>query len=238
MSFSIATHGMNQLWAWAYNYRKDTKLTHWVMIHSDVSPKGDWLNTILDEQDRLDCDVLSVVMPIKDDFGLTSTGVRYPGNWDVRRLSMTEVCRLPETFNGADLNEPGKEFVFNTGLIVVRFNEKVWRDFPGFRVDNRMVYDEAADTIQPYCWPEDWEFSLWAQKQGLKCYVTRKVKAIHHGGRDFRNDEPWGLWTTDQCYKEFANGEGGLKFPDEPVSFQDVSDHRTGGVDRRVVHSS
>ncbi len=49
--------------------------------------------------DRVGADVIATVVPIKDNRGLTSTGLQDPDTLQIRRLTMTEVFRLPVTFS-------------------------------------------------------------------------------------------------------------------------------------------
>ena len=75
LGFSIATHTFNMLWAQAYNARRELGLTHFAMLHSDVHPDENWIDTLLDEMDRTGADVVSAIIAIKDCKGLTSTGL-------------------------------------------------------------------------------------------------------------------------------------------------------------------
>jgi hypothetical protein len=68
----------NRLWCRALNERHDKGLTHFAMHHADIQAPAGWIDTLLAQQERVGADVLSVVVPIKDGRGLTSTGVRDP----------------------------------------------------------------------------------------------------------------------------------------------------------------
>ena len=46
--------------------------------------------------------------------------------------------------------------------------------------------------------PEDWNFSGWCARKGLRVFATRKVSVGHHGTMCYTNDGPWGAWDTDQ----------------------------------------
>jgi hypothetical protein len=199
LSFGCLTHNFNTLWCRAYNSRKELGLTHFAMMHSDIATQEGWLDILLAEMERTGADILSVVVAIKDTRGLTSMGVQQPGSWAVRRLTMREIYDLPETFSIDDV-EPGsgKSLAINTGLWICRLRDDVWRNFPGFRVHNQMLYHPDSDTLETAFRPEDWEFAEWAHAYGLKVFATRKVQATHLGLITFPNHEKWGEWEFDR----------------------------------------
>jgi SAM-dependent methyltransferase len=196
-AFGCLTHNFNVLWANAYNHATELDLTHFAMLHSDITASPGWIDTLIEEADRVGADVLSVVIAIADGRGLTSTGLRAPGGWYVRRLTMTEIYKLPETFCGDDLGEPDRQLVLNTGCWICRFSKDLWQKFPGFHVQNQLRYYPESDTLEAGFWPEDWEFSSWCHEHGLKIYATRKVSATHHGRVSFANTGAWGNWPYD-----------------------------------------
>jgi hypothetical protein len=206
---SLLNLGFNRMWARALNCRDKDKLTHFAMQHDDITPAVGWADIMIDELERTGADVLSAVVPIKDDRGVTSTGIRnWMTNW-TRRLTMTEVFALPETFSLADVQAagikseraaaPGDEvLVVNTGLWVCRFTEPWIETFPGFRSRDEIIRLETGQ-YEAVCYPEDWLFSEWAARRGLKVFATRKIPLAHcGGGREFRNDSIWGTCTIDQ----------------------------------------
>jgi hypothetical protein len=81
---SLLALGFNQLWCRALNDRREGGITHFAMHHADIEAPAGWLDRLIDEQRRVDADVLSVVVPIKDGRGLTSTGVRHPETGHIR----------------------------------------------------------------------------------------------------------------------------------------------------------
>lgn len=214
---SLLNLAFNRCWANALNGRKEYGTTHFAMQHSDIIPIGGWCDVLIDEMDRNGADVCSAVVPIKDSRGLTSTGIRNGGTGDTRRLTMSEVFQLPETFTVEDLQEigihsAGREhsvkgdfLAINTGLWVCRFTE-AWAEppiFPGFMSCDqiRRMDDGRAEAV---CLPEDWAFSEWAYNHGLKVCATRKAPLVHFDGpaskttSEYRNDHVWGEWQTDQ----------------------------------------
>jgi SAM-dependent methyltransferase len=194
--FGDIEHNFNMLWCDALNNRASQGFTHFAMIHSDIGTEWLWLDTLIDEMDHLDADVMTTVIPIKDNRGLTTTGIRYAGVWGTRRFTMREIMRLPETFCVADTDEPNEILAINTGLWVCRLPMGGWPDkFPGFTCKHKI---EVVDgQFSPSFDSEDWLFSDWLATQGLKVYATRKVKAFHRGGMDYSNINAWGTWETE-----------------------------------------
>lgn len=200
---SLLNLNFNRLWANALNCRAESGVTRFAMLHDDITPDLDWCDTLLEELDDTGADVLSVVIPLKDKRGLTSTGIRNAITGDIRRLTMREVHRLPETFGLADalaagINTGGDEtFLVNTGMWVARLDRPWAETFPGFRSIDQ-IRRNGAGRWEAVSLPEDWCFSAWAALLGLKVLATRKAAAIHHGADgDYRNDEPWGTCETD-----------------------------------------
>ena len=90
----------NKLWCDALNTRKKEGWTHFAMIHADVRPyQRYWLDYLVNSQRKSGADLLSAVLPIKDDLQTSSTAIAsFSGK--VRKLTMSEVKRLPEIFDG------------------------------------------------------------------------------------------------------------------------------------------
>lgn len=197
---SLLNHCFNQLWAKALNLRA-SGATHFAMIHADIAPEAGWLDTLLGELLRLDADVVSAVVPIKSNYGLTSTALQVAEDlWGPpmpRRLTMTEVYGLPETFGSADVNHP---LLLNTGLWVCDLT-KPWCERIWFESLERIGRAPNGEFVAQ-CISEDWLFSARLHHEGAKLFATRKVKLTHRGERAYPNDSAWGEWETDQVYEE------------------------------------
>lgn len=189
-SLSLLALTFNTLWCEALNRREELGLTHFVMLHADVAPESGWLWKILDEMDRVEADILSAVVPIKDDQGITSTALYTRGERDTYRLSLDDLATLPATFDGS--RWPEKRLLVNTGLMAVDFRkpwvEKVWfeiRDGIDRLPDGRFV---------PLVMPEDWNLSLMAEDLGCRVFATQKLSLTHWGKRGWtmpgKTDEP------------------------------------------------
>ncbi len=195
--FGDIPHNFNMLWCQALQRRESEGITHFAMLHTDIGAQAFWLDVLLDEMDRLDADIMSTVIAIKDGRGLTTTGIRYPGIWGTRRFTMREIMRLPETLSVADTDEPDQILAFNTGLWVCRLPKAGWPDqMPGFYSKHQIKW--IGHEPCPMFDSEDWLFSDWAAAQGLKIYATRKVRAEHQGALAYPNHHAWGAWETEQ----------------------------------------
>jgi hypothetical protein len=104
---SLLAFNFNLLWCAALNQRQDKGLTHFAMHHADIQAEVGWLDQLIDEMAAVQADVLSVVVPIKDEKGLTSTGLQDPKTCKIRRLTMREIFTLPKTFTAKDCTPLG-----------------------------------------------------------------------------------------------------------------------------------
>lgn len=208
---STLTHNFNSLWCDALNERKANGITHFAMCHYDINPEPWWVDKLLAEMDRVDADILSVVVPIKDARGLTSTGLGPIGRGGVKRLTIREIHQLPVTFSIEAFPIKGFYLAVNTGLWLARI-DGIWPDsFPGFRVQNEIRRDSETGQFFAVFRPEDWLMSDWAHQQGLRVFATRAVSAGHFGWTEYRNDFAWGEWDEDQEHRNgVINGDHGL----------------------------
>src|SRR5688572_12707397 len=87
---------MNTLWIQAIEMAEAGHIDRFLMLHSDIAAENYFLDKMVDIMDRTGADVLSAIVPIKDNFGYTSTALdEQMGDVDpkyrVRRLTMHEV---------------------------------------------------------------------------------------------------------------------------------------------------
>lgn len=191
---------------------------YFAMHHADISAPQGWADTLIDELEAHGADVVSAVVPIKDPQGLTTTGIFAPDGRHLRRFSMTEIMRFPETFCAATarpvaLTETeaklspkaleafwpdltGQALAINTGLWVMRADVP-WLDKLTFRFEDEFVEEESGN-ITAVCRSEDWLFSEDLAKFGAKVFATRKVPVLHWGTLPFGNNRPWGSLKTDR----------------------------------------
>ena len=197
---SLLCHNFNRLWCEALNLRVQPNVprrpTHFAMLHADLAPDPGWLDVLYDELERTGADVISVVNAIKDHRGLTSTGLMNRTTGRIRRLTMSEIMRFPETFDAAGCGHPDKILAVNTGCWLARLDRPWVDDFPGFTILDgvqRIGEQRIAAVLS-----EDWHASRWWADNGVKVVATRKVVTAHYGGFAFRNDSAWGSWQYDK----------------------------------------
>lgn len=213
---SLLAWGFNHLWCDALNTKVDypeghgvkkCKYTYWLLNHADISFRTPWfLDKLINEMNKGGWDGLHVPMAIKDERGLTSTGI---GNGDdewgrIRRITSEELSKLPPTFGLDEAVEVCKKtghvpknpvFCPNTGCLLVKMDESWAWDFPGFTIRDRLqtrVDENGQMHRTPQVRPEDWDFGFWMQQHGLKVGGCRKVKTDHHCNGSFANDRVWG----------------------------------------------
>lgn len=211
---SLLARGFNIAWHTAVETRRLAKphVDYFCMLHADVVPEPGWVDLLVEEIEKHKADVVSVVVPIKDTKGLTSTAIEYPPDpFEVeRRLTMHEVMRLPETFGIEDVGyTDGRALLVNTGCWIADLS-KPWVNDVCFTVRDDVQHD-ADGTPRVRCIPEDWGFSMWLRDRGAKVLATRRVKVSHHGGADgYPNDSAWGSWQDDESHRGFS---GGVRLP-------------------------
>ncbi len=191
---------VNGAWCEAWNRRLVDGWDKFAIQHADVVPDLHFLKIMSDEMNRVGADILSVVIPLKDGHGLTSTGIldREANRRAVYRLTMAEIFDLPETFSIEDTHRPDQILVVNTGLSMYRIDPWFGK-FPGFNLLSQ-IQTEPDGTLVSRFWPEDWEMSRWADSMGLKVFATRKVGVDHWGRFAFSNRHVWGKWKTDEMW--------------------------------------
>lgn len=202
---------------------KGINVTHLLMLHNDVVPEQGWIDILMEEIIRTGADVMSCVIPIKDLYGLSSTAIDSIDNpFEVeRRLTMTEVFRLPETFDQRDCGYPDRRLLVNTGCFVMDFT-KPWRKLlnPDGTLKLTFTSPDQIGRRKDGNWeaqhsPSDWGFSRYVQQHGGKVMATRKVKLLHMGDMPYTNYSAWGDWETDQALS--------YKFGGRPIQGVDPS---------------
>jgi predicted O-methyltransferase YrrM len=194
---SLLAANFNSLWCKALNIvHSGGRLDYFAMLHDDIGPGKFWLDKLIDELEAKQLDVLSVVVPIKDQRGLTSTAVHKDGNnWRTEcRLTMHDLYELPETFTSDDLG--GKPLLLNTGCWVMKWNQELCRQFH-FEINDRIVFDRGSNQYSYENESEDWYLSRLMHEHGLKIGATRKIAVQHRGEIDYLNSHVWGQYPVD-----------------------------------------
>lgn len=204
---SLLAANFNKLWCSALNIvHSGGRVDYFAMLHDDISLPDGWLDDLIDEMEAHDLDVLGVVAPIKDNRGMTSMALHKDGdNWmPFCRLSMQDVYELPQTFTSDDLGRP---LLLNTGCWVCRFDME-WATKVHFEINDRIVFNTAANAYQSQTEPEDWQFSRLLHEIGqpgsptefvkpLRIGATTKLALTHRGETDFENTKAWGRFPYD-----------------------------------------
>lgn len=191
---SLLTLTFNRLWVAALNERQH--FTHFVMLHDDVVPLNPgWLDVLVSEQQKSRADVLSSVVPIKDERGLTSTAILDRRSNKMRRLTMSEACDLPDTFDANDAGYPGCVILPNTGCWIADFT-RPWVEKICFTIRDKNFRGPDGQW-QTQCFGEDWDFGVQCADLGVRVCATRAVPIVHKGSFDYPNMVGWGRLKTD-----------------------------------------
>lgn len=202
---------------------------YFAMLHSDVAVDDGWLDTMIDEMEHGNYDVMHALCKLKDVTGTYSTCLahgRREREWELkRRITSTESRRLPVTFGTEDVLEVFGTYGFhppfddlclcpNTGCLVIRMSA-AWWDYPGFTVKDRfvvttkdrrvVVVEEGKKRPAGVLWPmvlsEDWLMGMWAWRQGLRVGGTQKVVTRHAGTVWYVSDNVHGD-ESDACFMQ------------------------------------
>lgn len=195
-SASLLCFVFNRLFAAYLTNQAEKGYTHFAMIHSDMAPTAGWLDTMLEEMEKHDLDVISAVAPIKDERGLTSCGWAPFDTGRVTRFTVKEVQQFPTTFTAADCGHPNDMLMVNTGCWVAR-QHRWFQEFPGFNIQDAIVRDPATGKITAHVLSEDWNWSQWLARRGdVKVGATKAFRCAHHGKATYWSDVP-GTYDTD-----------------------------------------
>lgn len=189
---SLLAYTFNRLWVDALNSRANG-WTHFCMLHADIIPEPHWLDKMVDLMISTGADVLSVIQPIKNILGTTSTALESGDPWKPNRFTLKQIHKMEPTFSDPRL-------LVNTGLMLVDMRAP-WVEKIRFHIDDLISRGKDGKFVVD-CMPEDWNFSRDAKALGATLYATRAVKCIHVGMWEYVNSEPWGLWETDRVYGE------------------------------------
>lgn len=209
---SLLCQNFNSLWCTALNLdRAGRTIDYFAMQHGDIEPERNWLDTLIDELETHDLDILGAAVPIKDTRGITSIALHKDGDtWNpLCRLSIQEVQRLPMTFTSEDV---GHKVLLNTGLWVCRF-DPAWRTKVWFDDKNRIVFDERTGTYRAQVESEDWFFSRLLHELGLSIGCTSKINLLHRGEMLFDMNRTWGAAHDPDIPTSVVKPQTCLRFP-------------------------
>ncbi len=179
---------------------------YFAMQHADVAPAHGWCDTLVEQLELHDYDVIHAPVRFKNETGITSTAVGYGVSvWaPVRRITTAELKELPQTFDIDVLKkvyDPAAErILLNTGCMVCRLGDWAY-DFPGFTMWDRIVRQNGkwcAITVS-----EDYVFGHWCADNGVRVGAT-KVTTGHVGRKIYSTDDVCGPETDEQYLRDCA----------------------------------
>jgi len=197
----------NNLWKNALNLGQAGAITHFAMIHSDICPlMGEpgnqdprWLDILMAEMDRMEADLISVAVAIKDPRGLTSSGIGDPRQpWTpLKRFTVRELEDLPETFDATDAGFTDAYLLHNNGLWIADMRKRLWYSTdadgcPPVFFEYREKLGKIDGEWRHFQESEDWNFSRKLHAAGARTFVSSKVKCNHVGAMNFPNFGKWG----------------------------------------------
>lgn len=186
---SLLACTFNNMLCAALRLRDKGEADFFLLMHADVvpMPARTWLDDLMNARRDVKAEVLSVVMPIKDGRGVSSTAMETTSPWAPRRLTMKEVAAQDPTFTDPDL-------LVNTGMLLIDLRKNKWIDKVCFTIHDAILQMPDGTRVAG-TQPEDWDFSRQAKALGVTLWATTKVKAIHRGLFNYPNFGAWGSET-------------------------------------------
>lgn len=171
LSKGTLCQAFNNLWCDALNRRP--RPPRFAMIHADIEAEDGWQEKL--ESLRGDADIISAIVPIRNESKLVSTAMVNKRSRAIHTLSLRECHAGPETFEG-----DAENWLFvNTGCWLCDFS-KPWVEEWCFAEYNRINRDQDG-SYSSQVFGEDYGFSWWANRRGLKIKATRVVNLKHRG---------------------------------------------------------
>ncbi len=183
-SSSILIENFNQIWCAMMNTKG---MQYFIMLHADVFSAPGWADMLIEQLELNNLDVLSVVIPLKEDTGITSTGVLSPDMQNIHRFTLEELKKYPSVFTEehTKADHPGTLLV-NTGMWIARVGDWM-KEFDGFKTFSEVKLNPETEKYEERCSPEDWDFSVFLKEKGIKYGATTLVKVGHVGKKAWLN---------------------------------------------------
>lgn len=199
---SLLARNFNYMFSMAYNDGFD----YIFYIHSDIgvhSRNGlSWVDNIILRMQQSGAAVISTVVPIKNDLGVTSTAIQLSkiSPYPLKRLTVKQlgsikqtplidretVCRVMD-LNPSDVGA----LLVNTGVMCMNLKEFDWTKWSGFNIFDKIVWN-TKKKAKGFTIPEDWHLSIWLHSMGWPYYVSKELKVIHGGYNEYFNYGNWG----------------------------------------------
>lgn len=188
---SFSTLIWNMVWCTALNSRKEG-ITHYAIIHADLFPDNYWLDKLLAIMEAENADVVSSVVAMKDDKGLTSTALDLgKDEYSPPRFTINQLAAMPKTFTHPKL-------LVNNGLMLVNLKAP-WMEKVKYNNYNNILQDSSG-TFYARSFSDDWFFSREVNRNGGKVVATTEINVVHVGQREFPSHGTWGEWDHDLVY--------------------------------------
>lgn len=222
VGLSLLARGFNTLFCSAYKRDFD----YFILLHSDIGvysniPGTSWADILVNRLRQLEMASVSVVSPIKNEQGVTSTALQLHKNnpYGMRRITVKELEKLPpQCILKEDVcklfNVPQEEagpLLINTGVLCMDLKNVDWFGlrWPGFHIEDCIAWNKQG-VPDPYTTPEDWNLSRWLDRKKLSYCAISDLQINHLGSKSFTNFGNWG-WDTDtnpviMPIKEYENG--------------------------------
>ena len=208
IGLSLLARNFSTLFLSAFNNGYDYFFLH----HADIgfaaeSNSLSWLDLMVQRIEELQAAALSVVSPIKNEAGHTSTGLIMDKNnvYNLRRVTIKELELLPKPFISrshicklfdVDPDVAGALLV-NTAGLLMDLKGYDWTKWPGFEIRDEIIWNKSSyGTVRTI--PEDWNMSAWMHENGFPFYATKEIAAHHIGQKDWTNYGSRGYPTDDQ----------------------------------------
>jgi len=200
---SLTMKSFNMLWAKALRMHEAGRVRYFAMLHSDIGAERGWLDTLVRLIESNAADVVSVVSPLKNPDGITSTGIDDPlDRYDpLKRFTMHEIAGFKSTFSASDAGFADGCLLVNTGCFIADL-DKEWarktidgRLLSSFRFDD--CVREDGGNLQVCSESEDWILSRMLHREGAKVLATTEVAITHFGEIGFSNQGAWGRCKVD-----------------------------------------
>ena len=138
---------------------------YWCLLHGDVEPSEHFLHVMIQEMEEHKLNALHAVVAIKDNRGITSTGIGpISRKWSpTRKITTTELQQLPQTFTISDCLQ-----FLDWGTYPVDKNKWVrWKQIeddynktatPAANTYIRFLLDMIGEVPKPFQYPRDSAF--------------------------------------------------------------------------------
>jgi hypothetical protein len=180
---SLLANGFNQLLCMALNLRKEHNIKWFAMLHADIIPEKFWIDKLVDLAEQHGSDLLSAVVPIKDESGDTSTAVVPLNSIKTKRLSNDFIKKTcPETFSIEDIDDiyPEHLLLVNSGCMIFRIDNN-WSPECYFTISDGINFNYEKQQFYAEVVSEDWNFSKMVADHGGKVMATTAISLKHVG---------------------------------------------------------